>query len=63
MTQAEALKKWCPFVVIVAPGTAAAVNRLSGRDDECRCLGTGCMAWRGTAQSGRCGLASDKDAP
>jgi hypothetical protein len=62
MTAAEALTKWCPFVVIRDANAPAAVNRLSNRDDQCNCLAARCMAWRGTAQSGYCGLAG-KDPP
>lgn len=63
MDTATAKTKWCPFTLVRDAGTPAGVNRFSSRDDECRCLGTGCMCWRGNAESGRCGLASDKDAP
>jgi hypothetical protein len=63
MNEAAAKMLWCPFSVVRNKDAGTATNRFTGRDDHCRCLGTGCAVWRGTAQSGRCGLASDKDAP
>jgi len=60
MKESDALKLWCPFVAIVAPGTAAAVNRLSSRDDDCNCIATRCAVWLGTAADGRCGLTQAK---
>lgn len=74
LTEEQARQCWCPFARAVAPivdqhaqqtgGTTA--NRSSeGRPDaDCRCLASGCMAWRVFSQPngeqparGFCGLA------
>lgn len=72
ITEAEAKTKWCPFAR-VNDGTLTSFNRFwrkfgefyhredqDHRDKMCRCITTGCMAWRrskvATAQ-GYCGLA------
>lgn len=62
MDETTAKTKWCPFSVVRDAGGGGPVNRMSSRDEQTRCLGTGCMAWRGTAQSGYCGLAG-RDPP
>lgn len=60
MTEAEAKTRWCPFSLVRDAGTPAGVNRMSSRDEETRCLGTGCACWLGTASDGRCGLTQAK---
>ena len=66
MTEAEALTKWCPFArAICASDAPASYNRMDLgegshewlNDKETCCVGTACMAWRGSASSGFCGLA------
>jgi hypothetical protein len=64
MDEQTAQTKWCPFSVVRGKDTpAAAVNRLTGRDDQCTCLGSGCACWRVQAGVGWCGLAGDKGVP
>ena len=50
MTEEEAKTKWCPMARALAESSvSAAVNRTfeSGAEDpDCRCLASGCMAWR-----------------
>lgn len=61
MTEAEAKQKWCPFTVVRGKDMpAAGVNRATGRDDQCLCLGTACAVWTGTASDGRCGLITPR---
>jgi hypothetical protein len=69
LTEKEAAMRWCPFTRTYAePGhlevgaIATAVNR-GPTYDPCRCLGSGCMAWRWSdadsafGKVGECGLA------
>jgi len=67
MTEDEARKLWCPFARAidhhgdVTDGVAGVNRDDDGHPDEaCRCLASGCMAWRsdppGSAH-GYCGLA------
>lgn len=66
MDDATAKSKWCPFAFARLGTKGPAVNRNAFNVADygpCYCLGSHCAAWRGTAKSGRCGLASDKDAP
>lgn len=66
MNDAQAKTKWCPFAFARLSNSRAASNRSTANPADfgpCYCLGSRCAAWRGTDKSGRCGLASDKDAP
>lgn len=63
MTEAQAKTKWCPHARVRDAGVPAAVNRLSNRAEECLCVGSECMVWRGTPMSGWCGLAGQIGAP
>ena len=66
----EAKEKWCPFAN-VALGEEASANRpyKDNFHDSCRCLGSGCMAWKYAnpktvcddgEDEGYCGLAGAK---
>ena len=61
MTEAEAMKKWCPFARVLLPvnqsGNRVSTfhKRIAGESDrkhyeeqeaDCKCLASGCMAWR-----------------
>jgi len=67
MLETEALKKWCPFS---RTGTenGDSINRYApgyGLAQECLCIGSQCMAWRPSYESGNghgyCGLAGRPD--
>ena len=69
MTEAEAKKKWCPFVRV--PVTGGESNTIAGNREgdgswnwkAFKCIGSDCMAWRidrtmpGPRKYGYCGLA------
>jgi hypothetical protein len=55
MTEADAKNRWCPFA-----RSLRGANRdiEGGPDHACRCLASGCMAWRWYGDDlGYCGLA------
>jgi hypothetical protein len=65
MNDATARTKWCPFAFARIANTRPATNRNVVKPDDIGasyCFGSHCACWRGTSLSGRCGLASDKDA-
>lgn len=69
LTEEEAKTRWCPFARAVAPVVDTSANVIGGTpanrgsggapDPDCRCLASGCMAWRkpSGSQKGYCGLA------
>jgi hypothetical protein len=60
MTEAEALKRWCPFTRLA--GSTGAFNRARGEKllpEGTMCIGSLCMAWRGDG----CGLVSGPSEP
>lgn len=64
MTEAEAGKKWCPFVRAIHKHANIPINRGQlATPDSPRCIASSCMAWRwltyGAADTkdGYCGLA------
>ncbi len=67
MTEDEAKQRWCPHVRYPS-GTNSAVNRIGVAnfgvanfiEEETKCIGSDCMAWRwqdGDPGGGHCGLA------
>jgi hypothetical protein len=66
MKASDAHTKWCPFAFVRLATKGPATNRNAYNVTDlgvCYCLGPRCAVWRGTEKDGRCGLASDKDAP
>lgn len=62
MTEDEAKTKWCPFVrtgltagMAVNRHVADAPGVWEGVYDETRCIGSGCMAWRGSGEVNKSG--------
>lgn len=65
----EAKTKWCPFGRLSVTDEPAANRWGNGSDQETKCIGSGCMAWRWgdkinvghggakTIERGYCGLA------
>lgn len=62
MNEAEAKTKWCPFArtgVYAGTGGIAVNRHCTDGDkeplirDETRCIGSGCMAWRGKEEKER----------
>lgn len=53
--ESDAKKLWCPFSrvlpdLVVATGTPNRGYQMGGALENCRCLGSGCAAWRWAAE-------------
>lgn len=61
MTESDAKKRVCPiFTAAVFTACVKPIKEVIISDDVVfltKCIGSGCMSWRGTAKNGYCGLA------